>query len=335
MQRRGFIALLSGAAAAWPLADWAQQAPRRHRIAFVHSGIPAAELTETAGPFWVRRFYQTLRGLGYAEGSNIVVERYSAEGRSQHFASLAAAVVGSNPQVVVVNLNDLVEAFTAATTTIPIVAIMGDPIATGLVANLAHPGGNLTGVSVDAGYEIVAKRLQILKEAMPSAAKVAYLTSSRTLMDTSRGLSVQKAGHDMGIVLSWNFLPEVNGGQLRRAFAEMMSQQFAAAMVDASGSFLTQRTSIVELAAKHQLPMMYPFRDYVDSGGLMSYAPDLGELAQRLAVDVHEILNGAKPGDIPIYRPSKFQLLVNLKTAKALNLEVRPTLLARADEVIE
>ena len=105
--------------------------------------------------------------------------------------------------------------------------------------------------------------------------------------------------------------------------------------ISPSGSFLTQRTSIVELAAKHQLPMMYPFRDYVDSGGLMSYAPDLGELAQRLAVDVHEILNGAKPGDIPIYRPSKFQLLVNLKTAKALNLEVRPTLLARADEVIE
>jgi hypothetical protein len=124
MQRRKFIALVSGAAAAWPLAGWAQQARRQHRIAFVHSGIPAGELTETAGPFWVRRFYQTLRGLGYAEGSNIVVERYSAEGRSQHFASLAAAVVGSDPQVIVVNLNDLIEAFAAATTTIPIVAIV-------------------------------------------------------------------------------------------------------------------------------------------------------------------------------------------------------------------
>ena len=121
MQRRKFITLLSGAAAAWPLAGWAQQAPRQHRIAFVHSGIPAGELTETAGPFWVRRFYQTLRGLGYAEGGNIVVERYSAEGRSQRFASLVAAVVGSDPQVIVVNLNDLIEAFTAATTTIPIV----------------------------------------------------------------------------------------------------------------------------------------------------------------------------------------------------------------------
>jgi ABC-type uncharacterized transport system substrate-binding protein len=335
MNRRWFITMLGGGAAAWPLAGWAQQARRQHRIAFVHSGIPAGQLTETAGPFWVRRFYQTLRGLGYAEGGNIVVERYSAEGRSQHFASLAAAVVGRDPQVIVVNLNDLIEAFAAATTTIPIVAIMGDPIATGLVANLAHPGGNLTGVSIDAGHEIVAKRLQILKEVVPSAAKVAYLTSSRTLMDTSLGLSLQKAGHGLGIVLTWNFLPEVNDAQLHRAFAEVTSQQFDAAMVDASGSFLALRASITDLAGKLHLPIIYPFRDYADSGGLMSYGPDAGELAERLAVDVHQILNGTKPGDIPIYQPNKFQLIVNLKAAKALSLEMPPMLLARADEVIE
>lgn len=283
----------------------------------------------------MRRFYQTLRGLGYAEGSNIVVERHSAEGRSQHFTSLAAAVVGSDPQVIVVNLNELVKAFAAATTTIPIVAIMGDPIATGLVANLAHPGGNLTGVSVDAGYEIVAKRLQILKEAMPSAVKVAYLTSSRTLMDTPLGLSLQKAGQALGIVLSWNFLQEVNDAQLRRTFAELTSQRFDAAMVDASGSFLARCALITELAGKFRLPMIYPFRDYSDAGGLISYAPDLGELAERLAVDVHQILNGTRPGDIPIYRPNKFQLVINLKAANALSLEMPPMLFARADEVIE
>jgi putative ABC transport system substrate-binding protein len=335
MQRREFITLLSGAAAAWPHPGWAQQTSRQRRIAFVHSGIPAGELTDTAGPFWVRRFYQTLRGLGYAEGDNIVVERYSAEGRSRHFASLAAAVVSRAPEVIVVNLNDLIEAFAAATTTIPIVAIMGDPIATGLIANLAHPGGNLTGVSIDAGYEIVAKRLQILKEAVPSATKVGYLTSSRTLMDTSLGLSLQQAGKGMGIALAWNFLPEVTDAHLHRAFAEMTSQQFDAAMADASGSLLARRASIAELAGKLHLPIIYPFRDYVDSGGLMSYAPDLGELAQRLAVDVHQILNGTKPGDIPIYRPNKFQLVINLKAAKALSLEMTPTLLAGADEVIE
>jgi putative ABC transport system substrate-binding protein len=237
MRRREFITLSGGVAATWPLAGWAQQAKRQHHIAFVHSGIPAGQLTEPAGPFWVRRFYQALRGLGYAEGGNIVVERYSAEGRSQDFASLAAAVVGSNPRVVVVNLNDLVKAFAAATTTIPIVAIMGDPVATGLVTNLAHPGGNLTGVSIDAGYEIVAKRLQILKEAMPSAARVAYLTSSRTLMDTSLGLSLQKAGQGLGIVLTWNFLPEVNDAQLHRAFADMTSRQFDAVWLTRAVAF--------------------------------------------------------------------------------------------------
>jgi putative ABC transport system substrate-binding protein len=335
MRRREFITLLSGAPAAWPLAGWAQQAARQQRIAFVHSGIPAAELTEIAGPFWVQRFYKTLRELGDAEGGNIVVERYSAEGRSERFAPLAAAVVGSKPQLIVVNLNDLIKEFTAATTAIPIVAIMGDPIATGLVGDLAHPGGNLTGVSIDAGYEIVAKRLQILKEVMPSAAKLAYLTSSRTYVDTPLGSSLQKAGQGLGIALTWSFLPEVNDAQLRRAFADMLSQQFDAAMVDASGSLLSQRAAIAELAGKLRIPVMYPFRDYVDLGGLMSYAPDSGELAQHMAVEVHEILNGAKPGDIPIYRPNKFQLVVNLKTAKSLGLEMPATLIARADEVIE
>jgi putative ABC transport system substrate-binding protein len=136
-------------------------------------------------------------------------------------------------------------------------------------------------------------------------------------------------------VLTWNFFPEVNDAQLRRTFAEMTSQQFDAAMVDASGSFLAHRALLVELAGKHRLPIIYPFRDYVDLGGLMAYAPELGELAQRLADDVHQILNGTKPGDIPIYRPNKFQLSINLKAAKALGLELPPTLVARADEAIE
>jgi len=334
MKRREFIAALGGAAA-WPVAARAQQAQRQYRIAFVHSGIPVDQLTEAAGPFWVRRFYQTLRELGHTEGGTIVVDRYSAEGRSEDFAALAAAVVSRNPEVIVVNLNDLIKTLAAATTTIPIVAIMGDPIATGLVTSLARPGGNLTGVTIDAGFEIVAKRLQILKEAKPSSAKVVYLASSRVMLDTSLGLSLQKAGQDLGIALTWNYLPDVNDKELRRAFAEMASQQFDAAMVDASGTFLAQRAIIAELASAHQLPIIYPFRDYVDLGGLMSYAPDIGDITRRLANDVHLILNGAKPGDIPIYRPNKFELIVNLKTARALGLEMPTTLVARADEVIE
>jgi len=333
MRRRDFLCVLSGAAIAFPFGAHAQQAQKQHRIAFVHSGIPADLLTETAGPFWVRRFYQTLRQLGDTEPGNLVVERYSAEGRSDRFAALAATVVGRNPDVIVANSNSLVKTFTMATATIPIVSITADPIAVGLVTSLAHPGGNLTGVSIDAGFEIVSKRLQILKEALPRATKVAYLLSNAG--DERMMSSYREAGQQLGMALTNNVLAEVNDAQLRRAFAEMAQQQFDAALVDEGGSFLALRALIVELAEKHRLPMIYPYRDYVDLGGLITYAPDLGELAQRLANDVHQILNGAKAGDIPFYQPSKFQLLINLKAARMLDLNVPSSLLLRADEVIE
>ena len=236
MRRRDFMKLLGGAAA-WPVAAGAQQSQKQHRIAFVHSGIPADHLTETTGPFWVRRFYETLRGLGETEGSNLVVERYSAEGRADRFAALAAEVVGRKPDVIVSNLNDLVKAFTTATTTIPIVAIIADPIALGLVRSLARPGGNLTGVSIDTGTGIVAKRLQILKEAMPSAIKVAYLLSNSGTWNSSAGLPDREAAQQLGIALTGNFLAEVNELQLRRTFAEMSEQKLDAAIVTRAAPF--------------------------------------------------------------------------------------------------
>ena len=333
MRRRDFLGVLSGAAIAFPLGASAQQAQKQRRIAFVHSGIPADLLTESAGPFWVRRFYQTLRQLGDTEPGHLVVERYSAEGRSERFAALAAAVVSRNPDVILTNSNSLVKTFTMATATIPIVGITGDPIAAGLVTSLAHPGGNLTGVSIDAGFEIVSKRLQILKEAVPRAIKVAYLLSNA--WDDRTMSSYREAGQQLGMALTGNILPEVDDARLRRIFAEMAQQKFDAVLVDEGGSFLALRALIVELAEKHRLPVIYPYRDYVDLGGLITYAPDLGELAQRLANDVHQILNGAKAGDIPFYQPSKFQLLINLKAAKILDLNVPSSLLLRADEVIE
>ena len=330
MKRREFVGLLGGAALS-PFTARAQQKPRR--LAFVHSGIPADRLTESGGPFWVRRFFETLRGLGDIEGTNLIVERYSAEGRSERFAALAAAVVSSKPDVIVSNHNDLVKAFAAATATVPIVAITGDPIAEKLVTNLARPGGNLTGVSNKAGNEILGKRLQILKEAIPLASKVASLQSGPG--DNSAGLAFREAAQQLGITLIVNFLPYVGEVQIRRSFVDLTQQQVDAAIVDEGGSFLALRALVVELAGKHRLPMIYPYRDYVDLGGLMAYAPDLGELAQRLANDVHQILNGAKPGDIPFYQPNKFQLIINLKAAKALGLDLPPTLVAGADEVIE
>jgi putative ABC transport system substrate-binding protein len=336
MRRRKFISLAFGTSASSllrPHALRSQTLRKTHRIAFVHSGIRADQLTENAGPFWVRRFYETLRGLGDIEGGNLAVERYSAEGRTERFAALAAEVIGRNPEVIVVNLNDLTKTFMTATATIPIVAITQDPVAAGLIASLAHPGGNLTGVSVDAGMAIVAKRIQIVKEALPGAAKATYLLSNP--WDDRTGSSYREVAQQMGIALTGNFLPEINDAELRRAFAVMAQKQQDAVLVDEGGSFLAHRALIVELAAKYRLSVIYPYRDYVDLGGLMTYAPDLGELAQRMANDVHQILGGVKPGDIPYFQPTKFLLIINLKTAKAVGLDLPPTLILRADEVIE
>jgi putative tryptophan/tyrosine transport system substrate-binding protein len=222
MKRRQFLALVSGALAVASAAR-AQSLRKPHRIAFVHSGFSIDQLTETGGPFWVRRFYETLRGLGDTEGGNLVVDRYSAEGRAERFAALAAEVVSRNPELILTNLNDLTRAFRAATSTIPIVAVTGDPVAAGLIPSLAHPGGNLTGVSIDAGIAIVAKRLQILKEAMPRATKATYLLSST--WDDRMASSCHEAAQQMGIALTGNFLSAINDKGLRRAFAEMAELQ--------------------------------------------------------------------------------------------------------------
>jgi putative ABC transport system substrate-binding protein len=330
MRRRDFIGL-AGAAALQPFAVNAQQMQRR--LAFVHSGIPADRLTESGGPFWVRRFYEALRGLGDIEGNNLIIERFSAEGDSERFAPLVAEVVARKPDVILTNLVDLVKSFLVATTTIPIVAVVSDPLAGGLVTNLARPGGNLTGVSINAGLEIYAKRLQILKEAVPSAARIAHLLSGNW-----RGASgdiLAEAGARLGVTVTRIEMTVVNEPELTRTFADIAVRKFDGVVTDEGGSFLAARASMAALAAKHRIPVIYPYRDYLEEGGLMALAPDIGELAVRMASDVHQIFSGTKAGDIPFYQPSKFLLLFNLKAARAIGLEVPAVLLARADEVME
>jgi len=334
MQRREFITLFGSAAAAWPLAARAQQRATRQRIAIFHPAIPATLLTETGGGSAWRAFFSELRRLGYIESENLIIERYSAEGHHERYADLAREIVASSPDLIVTGTNPVVIEVKAATSTIPIVAFMLDPLKAGLVTNMAQPGGNLTGITLDAGLEIWGKRLELLKAAIPSTTQSACL-GMRDGWEGSFGQFLRDAGGRLGISLI-SMLPEAGTPpEIERVFAEMGQQRPDAVLISGEGDLYAHRQLIAELARKNRLPAICPYRDHVDAGVLMGYTVDLAELLIRMADDVHKILHGAKPGDIPIYQATRFQLLINLKTAKALNLTLPPALLARADEIIE
>jgi putative tryptophan/tyrosine transport system substrate-binding protein len=333
MKRRAFITLM-GAALARSTAVRAQQSTTQQRIAIFHPAIPTTLLTETGGGSAWRAFFGELRRLGYVEGENLIIERYSAEGHHERYADLAREIVNSKPDLIVTGTNPVVIAFKAATSTVPVVAFMIDPLQAKLVTSLGRPGGNLTGITLDAGIENWGKRLQILKEAIPSATNVAFL-GMREGWEGSSGQVLRDVGAQMGISLAFVLPHQGNPSELERVFVALEQQRPDAVLVSGEGDLYAHRQLIAELAEKKRLPMMCPYRDYVEAGALMGYAVDLAELLKRMADDVHKILKGAKPGDIPIYQPTKFQLLINMKTAKSLALTLPPALLARADQVIE
>jgi putative tryptophan/tyrosine transport system substrate-binding protein len=331
MRRRDFTTSVLLTAAM--RAAWAQPATQR-RIAIFHPAIPVTLLTETGGGSAWRAFFVELRRLGYVEGQNLIIERYSADGHHERYADFARTIVARKPDLIVTGTNPVVIAFRAATSAIPIVAFMVDPLKAGLVASLARPGGNLTGITLDAGIAIWGKRLELLKEAIPSTANAAFLTM-RDGWEGSFGQALRDVGSQLGISLT-SMLP--NSGtisEIERVFEAMAQQRPDAVLLSGEGDLYAHRHLIVELAEKHRLPTMCPYRDYVDAGGLMAYTVDLAELLRVLANDVHQILKGAKPGDISIYQPTKFELLVNLKTARALGLTLPSALLSRADEIVD
>ena len=330
MRRRDFtIGLLL--ASTTPSA-WAQERAKQHRIAIVRPAGPVALISDTGIHFY-RAFFAELRRLGDIEGQNLTVERYSGEGRTDRFADLAREVVDRKPDVIVAIGDAIAQAARAANDTIPIVWGGADPIRAGLVTSLARPGGNITGVTVREESEIWGKRLQILKEAVPSASRVAYL-DVRTYWEGDVG-SLLEPSRQLQISLIGMQLQESTPAEYQRVFAEIAQDRPDGIMVDGRADLLAYHQLIVELVNKSRLPAMYASRDYVEAGGLMAYEADTGEAGRRTADDVHEILNGAKPGDIPIYRPTKYELVINLKAAKALGLTLPPTLLGIADEVIE
>jgi putative ABC transport system substrate-binding protein len=330
VRRRDLTAGLLLAAAAQSLR--AQEPAKQRRIAIV---IPAGTTTSISDtgtrPF--QAFFEELRRLGDIEGQNLTVDRYSGEGRPAGYAELAREVVDRKPDLVVASNDAIAKASHAATSTMPIVWIGGDAIQAGLATSLAHPGGNITGVTVFAGYDIWGKRLQILKEAVPAASKAAYLTTR--ISQVGEGQHLLDAGRQMQISVIELTLEEASSTAIERAFAEIAQQQSEVLIVNSNGILVPYRQLIVELAEKRRLPALYPWREYTEAGGLIAYASDNRELWRRMADDVHEILNGANPRDIPIYQPTKFELVINLKAAKAIDLTIPPSLLAAADEVIE
>jgi putative ABC transport system substrate-binding protein len=310
----------------------AEDHSKPHRIAIVIPVGPVASLNNIGGRGWGWMFLQELRRLGDVEGENLTVERYSGEGRPEGYADLARAVVDRKPDVIVASSNAVARAIGAATATIPIIWIGADAIEAGLAASLAHPGGNITGVTVNAGDEIWGKRLQILKEAVPSASRVWYLTT-RTELGSAR--LFRDAGRQLQTSVISMPVQEATPPELQRVFAEIAQDPPDAIIVSSVGDLGVHTRLIVELVEKSRLPAIYPYRGYAEAGGLMAYSNDSRELWRRMADDVHQILGGAKPGDIPIYQPTKYELIINLNAAKTLGLTIPPALLGRADEVIE
>ena len=275
MRRREFIALVGSAAAVLPFTAQAQKSAEMRHLAIVHPSSPVAELTETGSPRY-GAFFKELRRLGYVEGQNIAVERYSGKGQTEHYAELASEVVGRNPDLILTNTSRLVFNFMAATTTIPIVGLMADPVSFGIVESLARPGGNITGVSTDAGLEIWGKRLDLLREAVPGISKVGYLASRGVWESPIVMEALQGAAERMGISLIG---PPLEGTlqeqEYRRVFEGFEQGHPDALIVGDQAENLTYRRIIIELAAKSGLPALYPYREQAEAGGLMAYAPDL------------------------------------------------------------
>ena len=281
-------------------------------------------------------FRQSLRDLEYVEGRNVVIEFRSAEGKLDRFPALAAELVTLRVDVIVAANTGAALAAKQATKTIPIVfAGPADPITSGLVNSLARPGGNVTGLS-SSGPELVGKGLELLKQAVPGVNRVAALWHRDYPERTQRDILEQAdvAARALGVHLQF---VEARGGpeNFDRAFSELTRARADALTVLTSVLFISERRRLVDLAARNRLPVVYPVRDFVDDGGLMSYGPHWADIYRRAATYVDKILKGAQPADLPVEQPTRFELVINLKTAKALGLTIPPSVLARADQVVE
>ena len=335
MDRRAFLGAVACGFLAVPLAARAQQAGKVYRVGFISSGSPVLEMAgpEPLNPNF-RAFVQGLRALGYAEGQNLILERRSAEGRVERFGDIVAELVRLKADVIVTRTDPMARAAKAVTTTVPIVmATSRDPMGEGLVQSLARPGGNITGLTLVVGPEFEAKRLELFRAMLPGVSRVAYLGSKED-KDWERpyGRSVRTAAQALGVTL---VLAEFTPHQYTDAFARISRARAEALFVSWTPAAYADRALIVDFATRARLPSAFFFRESVELGGLMSYGVDLTDNHRRAATYVDKILKGAKPADLPVEQPTKFELVINLTTAKALGLTIPQSLMVRADELIE
>jgi putative tryptophan/tyrosine transport system substrate-binding protein len=324
MRRRDFITLLGGAAAAWPVAARAQQAPKAARLGY---------LAPASNPDLQQALLGGLRDLGYVEGQNLAIEYRFMLGQAKSYDELAAELAGLAPDAIVVVGTPPALAAKRQTNSIPIImAPAADPLRSGLVASLSRPGGNVTGVSLY-GSELARKRMEVFKEAVVGIQRIAVVGNAENPLHRFLWDDLQPVGPALGLQLR---LFVVSGlDKLPAVFSTMKPDGIDAMSLLSDAQFFSARRQISSLAAMHRLPAMYESRESVADGGLISYGASIPDLTRRATAFVLKVINGAKPDDLPIEQPTKFELAINLRTAKALGLTVPDTLLARADEVIE
>ena len=327
MPRRTFMAIITGGLLAAPFAAQAQQTGDVYRIGFLGNSTAALE-ANLVGPF-----REGLRDFGYVEGRNVLIEYRWAEGKYDRFPALIGELLALKVAVIVTAGTPATLAVKKATTSVPLVMLaVGDPVGTGIVPSLSHPGGNITGLTA-ISTEMDAKRLELLREVVPSVSYIALLWNAGSPLQVLAEKQVQAAAQVLRMrVLSLGVKTEE---EIKSALAVMARERPDALLVLADRLLLHHRALIMDFATRHRLPGVHAYRELVEAGGLMSFGPSYADMHKRAAYFVDRILKGAKPGDLPVERPLTFELVINLKTAKALGLTIPPSLLQRADQMIE
>jgi putative ABC transport system substrate-binding protein len=363
MRRREFIAGAATTAAlsfAWPAcAQTNTRSPGAKRLAILHNVRPIEQLTQNGGYRPYKIYFDELNRLGYIEGQNLIVERYSALGQPDRIGELARQVVASRPDVILPMSGVFIKEIMALTTSIPMVGTTADPVVYGFSSSLARPDRNFTGVVVDAGLEIWAKRVQLLLEAAPKVTKLGYLNANPLIVNVgasgTHGTNVREAAKRAGIAAAWVVIAgkfdraaqeriwgtvivgdeKVDRTAYEKTFDAMKREGVDGLVVGEENDHLVYRELIADLAARFRVPAIYPYREYVEVGGLMASAIDIANLMRRVANMTGQLLAGAKLSDIPFYRQTKYDLVLNQKAATSLGLEFPATLLTAADEVID